>query len=118
MDSKGKTIGRQRCRSVSCATVEAAAKVEAAAARRFWSASLIAGDGHFGGDPGTAYRSKEEIEAWKLKCPIRRLKEHLIQEGNLTEAEFQKMSDEVYADLDAVAKRAEAAPAAEKGSRS
>jgi len=67
-------------------------------------------DGHFGGDPGTAYRSKEEIAAWKQKCPIKRLKEKLIAEGHLTETEFQKISDEVYADLDAVAIRAEAAP--------
>lgn len=26
-------------------------------------------DGHFGGDPGTGYRSKEEIEAWKKNVP-------------------------------------------------
>ncbi len=71
-------------------------------------------DGHFGGDPGTAYRTKEEIESWKQKCPIKRLKEKLIAEGHLTEAEFQKMSDEVYADLAAVAKRAEAAPLPKK----
>ncbi len=71
-------------------------------------------DGHFGGDPGTAYRTKEEIESWKQKCPIKRLKEKLIAEGNLTEEEFQKMSDGVYAELAAVAKRAEAAPLPQK----
>ena len=38
----------------------------------------------------------------------------MIAEGHLTEAEFQKMSDEVYADLAAVAKRAEAAPLPKK----
>lgn len=67
-------------------------------------------DGHFGGDPGTGYRSKEEIEAWKQKCPIKRLKEQLIGEGHLTEPEFDRISAAVYSELDEVAKRAEAAP--------
>ena len=71
-------------------------------------------DGHFGGDPGTGYRSKEEIESWKQKCPIKRLSEKLIQEGRLTAQEFQKMNDVVYAELDEVAKRAEAAPLPKK----
>jgi TPP-dependent pyruvate/acetoin dehydrogenase alpha subunit len=71
-------------------------------------------DGHFGGDPGTGYRSKEEIESWKQKCPIKRLSEKLIQEGRLTAQEFQKMNDVVYAELDEVTKRAEAAPLPKK----
>ena len=71
-------------------------------------------DGHFGGDPGTGYRGKEEIEAWKQKCPIKRLKDKLIQEGNLTEQEFEKMSAAVYAELEEVGKRAEAAPLSRK----
>jgi len=71
-------------------------------------------DGHFGGDPGTGYRSRDEIEAWKQKCPIKRLKEELIQEGKLTEREFDKMAGDVYAELDEVAKRAEAAPLPKK----
>ncbi len=71
-------------------------------------------DGHFGGDPGTGYRSKEEIETWKQKCPIKRLKEKLIQEGNLTELEFEKRSSAVYAELDEVAKPAEAVPLPKK----
>ncbi|HET7007372.1 MAG TPA: thiamine pyrophosphate-dependent enzyme, partial [Candidatus Binatia bacterium] len=48
------------------------------------------------------------------KCPIKRLREKLIAEGHLTEVEFQKMSDEVYAELSAIAKRAEAAPLPKK----
>ena len=71
-------------------------------------------DGHFGGDPGTGYRSKEEIEAWKQKCPIKRLKGKLLQEENLTEQEFDKISAAVYAEVDEVAKRAEASPLPKK----
>jgi pyruvate dehydrogenase E1 component alpha subunit len=67
-------------------------------------------DGHFGGDPGTGYRAREEIEKWKERCPIKRLKEKLINEGNLSQAEFEQLSASVYAELEEVSARAEAAP--------
>jgi len=107
---EGKTIDGNDVEAVYEATREAAAKGRNGGGPTFLECMTYRWDGHFGGDPGTAYRSKEEIAAWKQKCPIKRLKEKLIAEGHLTETEFQKISDEVYADLDAVAKRAEAAP--------
>jgi len=107
---EGKTIDGNDVEAVYEATREAAAKGRNGGGPTFLECMTYRWDGHFGGDPGTAYRSKEEIAAWKQKCPIKRLKEKLIAEGHLTETEFQKLSDEVYADLDAVAKRAEAAP--------
>jgi len=107
---EGKTIDGNDVEAVYEATREAAAKGRNGGGPTFLECMTYRWDGHFGGDPGTAYRSKEEIAAWKQKCPIKRLKEKLIAEGHLTETEFQKLSDEVYADLDAVAIRAEAAP--------
>jgi len=67
-------------------------------------------DGHFGGDPGTAYRKREEIEEWKRRDPIRRLKEKLIAANELTESEFERTSAAVYAELDEVAAKAIASP--------
>jgi pyruvate dehydrogenase E1 component alpha subunit len=67
-------------------------------------------DGHFGGDPGTGYRLKEEIEQWKQRCPIKRLKEKLIAEGSLTLEEFEQMSSSVYAEMTDVADKAQASP--------
>ena len=67
-------------------------------------------DGHFGGDPGTGYRPKEEIEEWKRRCPIKRLKERLIGEGSLTAEDFDRLSAAVYAELEQVALKAQAAP--------
>jgi acetoin:2,6-dichlorophenolindophenol oxidoreductase subunit alpha len=67
-------------------------------------------DGHFGGDPGTGYRKREEIEEWKRRDPIRRLKEKLSAENQLTEAEFERISAAVYAELDEIAAKAEASP--------
>ncbi len=43
--------------------------------------------GHFTGDPGrgASYRSKEEMAQWLTRCPIKRFREKLIEQGLLTE---------------------------------
>ncbi len=51
--------------------------------------------GHHIGDPGTAYRPKKEIEKWKERCPIRRLRLILIQEGILTEKEIGEIESNI-----------------------
>jgi acetoin:2,6-dichlorophenolindophenol oxidoreductase subunit alpha len=107
---EGKTIDGNDIEAVYEATAQAAAKGRSGGGPTFLECMTYRWDGHFGGDPGTAYRSKDEIASWKERCPIKRLKEKLLAEGNLTEQGFQKMSEEVYAELDQVAQRAEAAP--------
>jgi TPP-dependent pyruvate/acetoin dehydrogenase alpha subunit len=67
-------------------------------------------DGHFGGDPGTGYRKREEIEEWKRRDPIRRLRASLAEAKHLAEGEFESMSAAVYAELEEVAARAQASP--------
>lgn len=111
---EGKTIDGNDVEAVYEAARAAAEKGRKGGGATLLECITYRWDGHFGGDPGTGYRSKEEIEAWKQKCPIKRLKEKLIQEGDLTEPEFDKMSAAVYAELDEVAKRAEAAPLPKK----
>lgn len=51
--------------------------------------------GHHVGDPGTAYRPKEEVESWKEKCPIKRFKEYLIRDGILNQNEIDGVQKEV-----------------------
>ena len=46
--------------------------------------------GHWTGDPQT-YRTREEVNAWKAKDPIKRWRERLISEGLYTAAELDKM---------------------------
>ncbi len=111
---EGKTIDGNDVKAVYDATEAAAAKARSGGGATFLECITYRWDGHFGGDPGTAYRSKEEIAAWKRKCPIKRLKEELIQAGSLTEPEFDQISAAVYTDLDQVAQRAEAAPLPKK----
>ena len=107
---EGKTIDGNDVEVVYEETEKAAAKGRSGGGATFLECLTYRWDGHFGGDPGTGYRSKEEIETWKQKCPIKRLKDKLIQEGNLSEEEFADMSSSVYVELEEIAKRAEAAP--------
>jgi pyruvate dehydrogenase E1 component alpha subunit len=66
--------------------------------------------GHHVGDPGLAYRPKEEIEEWMGKDPIERLKKKMVAEGQATEAELGGIDAEVQREvLDAV-ERAKSAP--------
>ena len=51
--------------------------------------------GHHVGDPGTAYRTREEVEAWKARCPIKRLRERLLKHGVASEEELRAVEDEV-----------------------
>jgi pyruvate dehydrogenase E1 component alpha subunit len=56
------------------------------------------------------YRTQEEIEAWKSKCPIARFRERLIARGELTEAEANEIERLARADIDAAVAFAEASP--------
>lgn len=111
---EGKTIDGNDVEAVYEAAAAAVDKARSGGGATFLECVTYRWDGHFGGDPGTGYRSKEEVESWKAKCPIKRLKEKLIRDGSLTDQEFDRMSAEVYAELDEVAKRAEAAPLPKK----
>lgn len=42
------------------------------------------------------YRSKEEVEEWKKKCPIKRVEEQLISSGTLTEERKKEIVEEAY----------------------
>ncbi len=107
---EGKVIDGNDVELVYEETRKAAEKGRSGAGATFLECLTYRWDGHFGGDPGTGYRPKEEIEKWKERCPIKRLKERLIGEGNLTSEEFDKISTTVYAEIEQVALKAQAAP--------
>jgi pyruvate dehydrogenase E1 component alpha subunit len=56
------------------------------------------------------YRTREEIDAWKAKCPIKRLRELLIEEGLLTHHEADQIEREAHAAVDGAVRFAEASP--------
>ena len=49
--------------------------------------------GHFTGDKGhgISYRSKEEMEEWWERCPIARLRRHLLETGIATEGKVEEL---------------------------
>jgi TPP-dependent pyruvate/acetoin dehydrogenase alpha subunit len=57
--------------------------------------------GHHVGEPGTGYRSKEEIDAWRKRDPIPLFENKLVEQKILTPQEIESMHDEVEKHLQA-----------------
>ncbi|MCS7247964.1 MAG: thiamine pyrophosphate-dependent dehydrogenase E1 component subunit alpha [Anaerolineales bacterium] len=52
--------------------------------------------GHHVGDPGTAYRTKEEMEEWRKKDPIERCERLLLETGILSPQAIEATRNEIY----------------------
>lgn len=57
------------------------------------------------------YRPREEIEAWKKKCPIKRFENLLLKENVINESDISKIKKEVHGLIDEAIKFAGASPA-------
>ncbi len=68
--------------------------------------------GHFTGDPGRGitYRSKEEMDQWLDRCPIKRFRERLIEEKILTEEVEKTIKENVKASIEEAIQFAEESP--------
>lgn len=55
--------------------------------------------GHYIGDVKTPYRTKEELEEWKKKCPIKRLEVKLIEDGIATEDFIRKIKEDIEIEI-------------------
>ncbi len=61
--------------------------------------------------PGQAERRPpEEIEAWKKRDPIDRLVKGMMDQGDLSEEDWQKMDEEILAEIEASVRYAEDSP--------
>lgn len=67
--------------------------------------------GHHEGDPnrGTRYRTKEEIEEWMTKCPIKRFEQRLLEMGIASEV-LEKIIEKVKQEIDDAVQFAENSP--------
>jgi len=65
--------------------------------------------GHYIGDPAY-YRSKGEVEGWKEKCPIKRLRKRLVEEKVLSEDETAQIEEDVKAKIKKAISFAENSP--------
>jgi 2-oxoisovalerate dehydrogenase E1 component len=71
--------------------------------------------GHHEGDPGTDYRTKEDVERWKARCPLRLLRERLLSAGATDQAAFDRIhreTEEWLEDAVQFARNSPAPPAA------
>jgi TPP-dependent pyruvate/acetoin dehydrogenase alpha subunit len=65
--------------------------------------------GHFVGD-AQHYRTKEELAAMKEKCPIERLKRHLMASYGVSESELDEIGEDAKAEVLRAVEQARAAP--------
>ncbi len=56
------------------------------------------------------YRSKEEVAAWKKKCPIKRHREYLLEKGLFSEQELEEMKRSAEAEIKEAVDFAEKSP--------
>jgi len=65
--------------------------------------------GHYEGDPQN-YRTKEEIEKWRKRCPILRLKKYLLENNLSSEDELSQIEEEVKEEIEEARNWALASP--------
>lgn len=63
-------------------------------------------DGHFGGDPGTTYRTREELQQWRDRCPIKNYVAHLTKKGIITAEGYNTIYTEIKEQIEAAATKA------------
>jgi 2-oxoisovalerate dehydrogenase E1 component len=56
------------------------------------------------------YRTREDVAAWRERCPIKRHRQTLIESGQATAAQLDLIDAEIAAEIEAVTAAAEAAP--------
>lgn len=68
--------------------------------------------GHFTGDPGRGitYRSREEMEEWLGRCPIKRLREYLFREGLLSDEKEEEIQSNVKRSIEEAIRFAQESP--------
>ena len=71
---------------------------------------------HTSDDDDRTYRTAQEVETWRKKDPLQRLRQYLIEQRLLPEAVEAEITEGVRAEVDDAARRAEAAAAPEAAS--
>jgi len=66
--------------------------------------------GHHEGDPGTSYRTKEEVEEWKARCPIRTLRDKLLKDAGAPLDSVEQIEREVQQWIEAAVQFARESP--------
>jgi len=66
--------------------------------------------GHHEGDPGTDYRTREEVQQWKQRDPVKLARKRLLDSGVVDEKDLQAADQEVERLIDEAVEFAEKSP--------
>ena len=66
--------------------------------------------GHYVGDSGELYRTKEEVEIWKKRDPLVLFQQKLLDSGQSSQDEITRMERKIEKEIDEAVKFAEASP--------
>ena len=66
--------------------------------------------GHHEGDPGIGYRTREEVEEWKRRCPLLRFRQRLLEEKMIPGKVLAKIEQETETLITQAAQFAESSP--------
>jgi pyruvate dehydrogenase E1 component alpha subunit/2-oxoisovalerate dehydrogenase E1 component alpha subunit len=89
---------------------DAAARARAGQGPTFVEALTYRIGAHSTSDDPTRYRSNAEVEAWKKKDPVDRLRKHLVHLGLVTDESDAKLDEALSAEVADAIKRIEALP--------
>jgi acetoin:2,6-dichlorophenolindophenol oxidoreductase subunit alpha len=108
-DMPGEVVDGNDVFDIDKAVKKAAARAKAGKGPSLIECKTYRWYGHWTGDP-QVYRSKEDVEIWKQKCPIKRLEEYLLDHKILTVKEMEKMHSDASSRIDAAAEFALSSP--------
>jgi TPP-dependent pyruvate/acetoin dehydrogenase alpha subunit len=66
--------------------------------------------GHHVGDPGTGYRTKEEVSEWRARDPVALFRNHLLEVGVGDESAIQKLEETIREEIQRAVAFAKDAP--------
>jgi 2-oxoisovalerate dehydrogenase E1 component len=81
--------------AVHAATQQALAKLRQGGGPEFLWVNVERLSSHTSSDDHTLYRSKEDIASLEHRDPVRNLKQRMIEDGELTEKDFEKLDGEL-----------------------
>jgi len=109
-DIPGETVDGMDVLEVHRAAGEAIARARAGGGPTLLECKTYRFQGHYVGDPGTAYRLPQEVEEWKQRDPIPSFAHRVVAEGLITAAELQAIDAALQRELEDAIQFAEASP--------
>ncbi len=96
--------------AIHAATEEALQRARAGGGPTLFECRTYRTRPHAEGMGDFTYRTREEVEAWKPRCPIVRLRAHLVESLFASEAELVAIESQVGTEVEAAHRAAEKAP--------